>query len=205
MDQPTQLSKNNQSDQKKETKEEKKEETKTEATTEELTKVKQELELWQKKAEDYLNGWKRAKADYINFKKNSEKEKEELMKFANAALIIQLLPVVNNFKRAFEQRPKIQDEKIENYFKGFEHIYREFSEFLKRLGVEEIKTVGEKFNPQFHEAVSSETTKTQPEEINQVEKEAKEQIIVKEVSAGYMIYGKVIMPAKVVIKLKINN
>lgn len=166
----------------------------------EILKIKSELETCQNKAEEYLNGWKRAKADYINFKKETEKEKLELAKFANAALIIQLLPIVNNFKRAFEYSPeKIDDEKIKNCFIGFGHIYEQLIELFKKMGIEEIKTVGEKFNPELHEALEGEESEIVSEEEDKTETKNKEQIIIKEVSAGYTMYGQVIMPAKVVI------
>lgn len=158
----------------------------------EIEKLKKELEICQKKSDEYLNGWKRAKADYINLKRDGEKEKEKFAKFASAALIIQLLPIVNNFKRGFEHLAEIEDEKSKNCFEGFRHIYNQILELLKKLGIEEIKTVGEKFNPEIHEAVKEEATETK--------KETSEQIIIKEVSAGYTMHGRVIMPAKVVIK-----
>lgn len=160
----------------------------------EVEKLKQELAICQKKSEEYLNGWRRAKADYINLKRDTEKEKEEFARFASAALIIQLLPIVNNFKRAFEHLSEIKDEKVKSYFVGFKHIYNQIFELLKKLGIEEIKTIGEKFNPQFHEAIEEEVG-----ENKEIKKYEKEQIIVKEVSAGYTMQGRVIMPAKVVV------
>jgi len=161
----------------------------------EVEKLKQELEIYRKKSEEYLNGWKRAKADYINLKRDTEKEKEEFARFAGAALIIQLLPIVNNFKRAFEHLSEIKDEKVKNYFIGFRHIYNQIFELLKKLGIEEIKTVGEKFNPQFHEAIEEEAG-----ENKEIKKDEKEQMIVREVSTGYTMHGRVIMPAKVIIR-----
>ena len=145
---------------------------------------RKELELAQKKMEEYLDGWKRAKADYLNFKKENEKRQTEFIQFANAALIAELLPIYDHFKIAWQHVPNEQREV--NWVKGFEHIKNQFTNFLKQLGIEEIKTVGEKFNPDFHEAVSH---------------EAKEgfapDIIFEEVKCGYILYGKVLQPAKV--------
>ena len=162
-----------------------------------LAALEAELKLCRQKAEEYLNGWKRAKADYSNLKKENQKEKEQFIRFANIALIFELLPVINNFKRAFEHEPKeISDENLKNYCHGFKHIYSQAQDLLKRLGIEEIKTVGQKFNPELHEAVDEEKEKDETKEQNT----GGEQLVVKEISAGYALQGKVIMPAKVVVR-----
>ncbi len=152
--------------------------------TSELEELKQQLELAQRKEQEHLDGWKRAKADYLNFKKDTEKRQVEIIQFANAALIAELLPIFDHFKLALQHVPK--DQKDTDWVVGFFHIKKQFEDFLKQLGIKEIKTVGEKFNPEFHEAVSHE------------EKEGFEtNVIFEEVKAGYTLHGKVIHPAKV--------
>lgn len=147
-------------------------------------KDNKELEKLAAKAEEYLNGWKRAKADYLNFKKQSEGRQAETIQYANAALIAELLPIYNNFKLALEHTP--DELKANDWLKGVEHIQKQFTEFFKQLGIEEIKTVGEKFNPEMHEAVEM------------AEEEGfKPDIIFEQVSAGYTLHGKVVNPAKV--------
>jgi len=149
-----------------------------------IGELKSELELARKKAEEYLDGWKRAKADYLNFKKDTEKRQIEIIQFANAALVAELLPVFDHFKLALKHAPKDQ-EKLD-WVKGFFHIKKQFDDFLNSLGIEEIKTIGEKFNPEIHEAVSHE------------EKEGfRSDVIFEEVKSGYTLHGKVIYPAKV--------
>lgn len=147
-------------------------------------KTKKELDLAKQKAEEYLEGWKRAKADYSNFKKESEKRVQEVIGFANAGLVAQLIPVFNNFKLACRHIP--QEELKKEWVVGFMHIKKQFEDFLNNLGIEEMKTVGEKFNPEIHEAVEYE------------EKEDFEtDTIFEEVQPGYTLQGKVINPAKV--------
>lgn len=147
-------------------------------------KTKKELDLAKQKADEYLEGWKRAKADYSNFKKESEKRVQEVIGFANAGLVAQLIPVFNNFKLACRHIP--QEELEKEWVVGFMHIKKQFEDFLNNLGIEEIKTVGEKFNPEIHEAVEYE------------EKEDFEtDTIFEEVQPGYTLQGKVINPAKV--------
>jgi len=149
-----------------------------------IDELKSELELAQKKSEEHLEGWKRAKADYLNFKKEIEKRQVELIQFANAALIAELLPIFDHFKLALQHVP--DDQKNTDWVVGFFHIKKQFDDFLKDLGIEESKTVGEKFDPEFHEAVTHE------------EKEGFDtDTIFEEIKSGYTLHGKIITPAKV--------
>lgn len=149
-----------------------------------IQKVKQDLELASKKAEEYLDGWKRAKADYLNLKKETEKRQQEIVQFASFALICELLPIYDHFKLALSHVPKDQNEA--EWVKGFFHVKNQLQDLFKRLGIEEIKTVGEKFNPEFHEAV-----------IHEKKEGFKTDMILEEVKSGYTWHGKVIQPAKV--------
>lgn len=149
-----------------------------------LKKLQEQLEICEKKRDEYLNGWKRAKADYINYKKDSEKKQQEIVQFANATLILEILPIYDNLKLAWKHIP--EDHKKDKWLEGIEQIKKQFAELLKKLGLEEIKTKGEKFDPEFHEAVGKE------------KKEGKEPgIIIEEVKSGYKMYDKVLEPAKV--------
>jgi len=151
---------------------------------EELSKLQEQLEIVQKKSDEHLEGWKRAKADYLNLKKDNEKYQAEMIQFANAALIAQLLPIFDHYKLAWQHVPA--DFQKTDWVVGFEHIKKQFTDFFKNLGIEEIKTVGEKFNPEFHEAVAHE------------EKDGFEtDTIFAEVKPGYLLQGKVIYPARV--------
>jgi len=148
------------------------------------TNLKKELELYKKKAEENLDGWKRAKADYLNYKKETEKQFGDFAKFANAALIVEILPVLDNFKESEKHLPKdLQDNE---WVKGVLHIKKQIEELLKNLSIESIKTVGEKFNPEFHEAVESVEVK-----------DKKSGEIMEEVKPGYKMHDKVIQVAKV--------
>ncbi len=160
-----------------------------------IEKLKQELEACKKQAEEYLNGWKRAKADYINFRNEVEKEKMGLVAFANAELLLKILPIYDDLKRACTyvhfDSPKNQSEIAavnDKWVEGILNIKKQFEDVFKNLKIEEIKTVGEKFNPEFHEAVSREKQ-------DGVEAD----IVIKEVSGGYMMNGRTIIPAKVVV------
>lgn len=146
--------------------------------------IKEELELSKKKEQEYLDGWKRAKADYLNLKRESEQRYQELIKFANAGLILEILPVLDNFKLATQHIP--EEQKKAEWVIGIVHIKKQLEDTLKNLGIETIKTVGEKFNPEFHEAVEKSES-------------GKDGIITKEVRPGYILNGKVIQVAKVIV------
>jgi len=147
-------------------------------------KVKVDLERLQKLNEEYLDGWKRAKADYINFKRESEKEKMQIVQFANAGLLLELMPIVDNIKTALKHVP--EEHKKAEWVKGFEHILKQFLNVMKEMGVEQIPALNEKFDPEKHEAISKEKKEgTEPG------------IILDEVATGYTLQGKVIKHSKV--------
>ena len=151
-----------------------------------------ELNQAKEQAQEYLNCWKRATADYQNLKKETEKRQAEFVKFANAALIFELLPILNNFKAAFNCLSA--EQKQTDWVKGIEHIKKQLEDLMKNLGIEEIKTVGEKFDPNLHEAIEK-----AGEPANESGEETKDEIVVKEVQPGYQWHGKVIVPAKVIV------
>ena len=151
--------------------------------TEEVEELRQELEKCKEQSVEYLNGWQRSKADYVNLKAQSEKAQKELVQFANLGLILKFLPVYDNFKKACTDL----DEK-NSWAEGILNIKRQFDEILKSLGVEEIETVGQEFNPEIHEAV-----------LKRKEEGFSPDIVVEELSGGYKLGEKIITAAKVVV------
>lgn len=138
---------------------------------------------------EYLNNWKRALADYDNLKRETAKEKAEMVKFAQGLAAMNFIEVYDNYKKALAHKPDATDSKaVEQWLAGVEHIKKQFVETLKQLGIEEIKTVGEKFDPALHEAVGEETIEG-----------GNEGEIVKEIEGGYKMGEKVIKAAKVIV------
>lgn len=180
-------------------KEVKKEERKEESSfaprsgaSEDNGELKQQLDECRKLKEEYLEGWKRERAGFLNYKKEEMERIGELIKYANEELILKILPILDNFDVAEKKIPETlkQDEN----FKGILQIKTQILDFLKSQGVEEIKAIGEKFNPNFHEAVGE----AEPSFAKASEGEGKEHgIVIEEVKKGYTLYGKLIRPAKV--------
>lgn len=147
--------------------------------------VEKELQKAKEKMEEYLNGWKRAKADYSNQKKEFEKKEKEIVQFANATLILEIMPIYDNFKLAWKHIPE-DHKKNDDWLKGIEAIKKQFAELLKKLGMEEIQTEGKQFDPELHEAVAKEKVAGQ-----------ESGTILEEVKSGYKLYDRVLEPAKV--------
>lgn len=140
--------------------------------------IKKQLEESQTKASEYLAGWQRARADFLNYKKEEMERIENFMKYSVEEIVLKLLPILDSFNMALNQSEK-KDE-------GFLQIKKQMEDFLKGFGVEEVKTVGEKFDPNFHEAIDT------------IEAEGKESgEIVEESQKGYIMNGKLLRPARV--------
>lgn len=145
-----------------------------------------EIDRLQQLADEHLDGWKRAKADYLNLKKQTDKEKGEIAQFAQAAAVMQFLPVYDNLKRSTAHIPSDQQEL--DWVKGVMHIQKQFTDVLKQIGIEPIPTVGERFDPNRHHAVQT------------VKKEGVPSgSIVEELGSGFMLNGRVLEPAKVTV------
>jgi molecular chaperone GrpE len=148
-----------------------------------IEELQSQIDELQKKADEYLNGWKRAKADYLNREREVEREKIEWVKFANLEMILQLLTILDAFDSSIKHLPK--DLASNDWAKGIMQIKQQIEEILKIHGVKRIKTMGEKFNPEFHEAIG---------------KGGDDGKIVEEIQAGYLMHDRTIRPAKVLIK-----
>jgi len=144
------------------------------------------------KTELNLAGWQRARADYMNLLKEVEQEKSEWASWSKLHIIEEFIPVYDNFKKAFAHRPAPNGDKYwHNWAEGVGFIMKQFGDVLKSHEIEEIKTVGDPFNPERHETVAEEESDEYPEHA-----------IIREVDGGYMLKGKVIRAAKVVVAKK---
>jgi molecular chaperone GrpE len=160
------------------------EETPVEA--EDIETLKARLEEERSKAESYLANWQRAAADYQNLKRRAEKEREEYGRLAAAALVISILPLLDDLERALMS----VDIRLAGltWVDGIRLIYRKFQAVLEAAGVSEIKAEGETFDPNLHEAV--------------MYGEGEEGKVVSEVQKGYRLGDRVIRPAMVVVGKK---
>lgn len=150
---------------------------------EDVDSLREALSEARAKAEANLAGWQRAQADFINYKKRTEQEKQELGKFANSVLILNLLPVLDDFERAFNSIPH-SIQKL-SWLDGIKLIERKLWAVMEAQGVSPIEALGKPFDPQFHEAVRQD--------------KGKDGMVIEEVQKGYMLNDRVIRPAMVVV------
>ena len=164
--------------------EKKKEEENENIKQEEKLEKKQETKVTkEKELEELTDRYKRVLAEFENYKKRSQKERESLYNSILADVVETMLPVLDNLENAAKVETKDED-----YKKGIELVLKQFKNVLKSKGVEEIKTVGETFDPELHEAVSS----IQDENLGEKE-------IAQEYRKGYKIGSKVIRHSMVVV------
>lgn len=154
-----------------------------EAVTEDIEALKQALAEEKEKAEGYLANWQRAQADFINYKRRSEQEKEEIAKFANATLMLNLLPILDDLERAFISIPPHLTRLT--WVDGIRLIERKLQASLEVQGLSPIKALGEPFDPKLHEAA--------------MHGKGKEGIVIEELQKGYKLHDRVIRPAMVVV------
>jgi len=150
---------------------------------EDIETLKKMLAEMQAKAEANLAGWQRAQADFINYKRRSEQEREELAQFANSVVMLSLLPILDDFERAFVSIPPRLDKM--SWVDGIKLIERKLWASLEAQGLSPIKALGEPFDPNYHEAVRQD--------------EGKEGIVIEELQKGYKLHDRVIRPTMVVV------
>ena len=127
----------------------------------------------------------RVKADFYNYKRRMESNIEKQKNSTIAEIILNLLPIIDNFERALN----CEAERESAFYKGTCMIYRDFLNVLAKLGVTPIEAIGEPFDPLFHEAVAVQT-------VSDVDSDGK---VVQEVQRGYTLKGEVIRPARVIV------
>lgn len=150
------------------------------------TNTNQPGEDWKTKAEEYLAGWQRAQADLTNSRKRGEEERNAFIKYANTDILLQLLPVLDNFKRAAVHSPETEDQVIKNWADGVKAIEKQFEMIMQNNGISQIAVnTGDNFDPNIHDALVSEES-DQPSDT-----------IVQEIEPGYMLNGRVLRAPKV--------
>lgn len=148
-------------------------------------------EKLKKETNEYKVGWQRALADYKNLQVEINNRRAEWAEMSKQRILEDFIPIYEHLKLAISNKQIKQSAGDDLWLDGIKNVIKQFQSVLKEHGVEEIKTVGEKFDPNLHEAVA-----TEPE---QSSVQGKQGIITKEVSGGYKMGDRVIRAAKVVV------
>lgn len=152
----------------------------------ELEKIREEIYGLQKEKDELFGKLQRLSADYANFQKRVPKQVADTTAYEKEKIIKTLLPILDDFERMLQNTHAA--ENIDTLMKGVRIIYDQMIGVLKSNGVEQIKTVGEKFEPFLHEAM-----------LQMFEQSKEENIVLEELQKGYKLNGRVIRPARVII------
>jgi molecular chaperone GrpE len=160
-------------------------ETKTDDGMDEIAVLRDKLAQCEKLRDEYLAGWQRQKADFLNYQKEETGRRAEWLKFANADLLLDILLALDSFDLALIQ---VESEKSKQ---GIQLIRAQLESILRKRGLEEIKALGEKFDPAIHEAIE---TVSAPDKT--------EDTVAEVVQRGYLLHDRVLRPAKVKVTIK---
>jgi len=151
----------------------------------ELSETKKMLEEKTKTVDDYLSKLQWLQAEFENFRKRSDKEKNDYIKYANKNLITKLLGSVDDLERIMSN---IKDKEITD---GLSMVYKNFLHALENEGLKKIDAVGKNFDPYKHEAFLQVVDNSKPENT-----------VLEEIQKGYMLNENVIRAAKVKVSKK---
>lgn len=155
---------------------------------EKKNKYQEQIKVLEDKVKELEDKNIRVTAEMVNSLRRKEEENNRLMKYASESLILDILSTIDNFERALSVKSDNVD--IENYQKGFDMIYQNLVNTLKKYEVKEIECLGLEFDPTYHQAVMTDHIDGK-----------KENEIIEVLQKGYTYKDKVIRPAMV----KVNN
>ncbi len=151
-------------------------------------KSNKEIEALQQQIADLTEALQRERADATNLRRRHEEQVAGLKIIVKANVVRELLPVIDNLERALKHVPKGMEGN--DYVKGVQAIAKQFEKTLTDMGVERIKTVGELFDPRFHEAVSMEDS------------EGAVEVVSEELQSGYKLGDEIIRHAMVRVRME---
>ncbi|PIQ25882.1 nucleotide exchange factor GrpE [bacterium (Candidatus Blackallbacteria) CG17_big_fil_post_rev_8_21_14_2_50_48_46] len=146
----------------------------------ELAEMKTQIEQLQTRNDQLM----RVAADFENYQRRVAREREDLIKFAGQQIVTNLLEVIDNIERALQN--EVKPEEFSHFVEGVKMIHKQFLDVLQKSGVAVIDAVGQPFNPEYHEAIMSESTNDYPDET-----------VIAEFQKGYQMNGRVLRPSMV--------
>lgn len=153
------------------------------------------LEEMEEKLKEANNKILIAQAELINYRKRKDEEVSSTLKYANKDLILELLPVLDNFERAIVLDDNDLSDELSKFLAGFKMIYAALVEIIKGFGVQEIYRLGEKFDPNLEEGLLIDNDLTKEDEV-----------VLDVLRKGYILHDRVLRPAQVKVnKLEKEN
>ena len=151
--------------------------------------LKQDLENLKKEYDSVYDRLLRKQAEFENYKKRVERERSEFAQFASSELMKELLHSLDSFDLAI--RNAAGERGAENTLRGFELIYKQRLDTLTRFGLKPIEAKGKTFDPNYHQAVST-----------QAAPHLEENTVIEEMRKGYTLHGRLLRPAMVSVSVK---
>lgn len=150
----------------------------------EIAELQAELSQSRAKADEYLDGWQRSRAEFANYKKRVDRDQLLVTQNAAGRIIKRYLEVLDDLERALKNRP--QEGEGASWANGIELVYRKFKSILESEGITPIEAEGQFFDPNLHEAITSEDSE-----------EHESGQIIEVLQQGYMLGDRVLRPAMV--------
>lgn len=148
-----------------------------------IDSLREQLNAAREQADEQLRGWQRAQADYTNFRRRTEQEREEFVKFAEAGIIRDLLPVLDDLERALQNLPP--ELRGVTWVEGVTLIERKIRTLLEAHGLTPIEALGKEFDPHEHEAVMRDGDP------------GDQMVVTGELQRGYRLHDRVLRPTMV--------
>jgi len=155
--------------------------------------MEEKVESLEKEAKETHDRLLRVSAEFENYKKRAAREMNDFRKFANESFVKAMLPVIDNLDRAIESSNN-EKQADSSMVEGVNMTLKEILKVLEQFGVKRFDSIGNTFDPGFHQAVMQEETEGQAENS-----------VVKELQKGYMIHDRLLRPAMVVVSKKPEN
>ncbi len=149
-----------------------------------IAKLEKQMDGLQKEKEDTFLQLQRVSADYANYQKRAPKQIDESVRYEKEKIIKSLLPGLDNFEHILKNMADVDD----SHLKGVQIVYDQMLDILKSHNVEQIKALGEKFDPNLHQAM-----------MRKADDQVEDEIVLEEFQKGYQLNGRVIRPSKVVV------
>ena len=158
---------------------------------EQINTMAQELIQKEEEKKQLAEKVKIAQAELVNYRKRKDEETATMLKYANADLILELIPTIDNFERAIAQAEKSENTEIKKFMTGINLIYQGIQNALTKFGVEEINRVGQEYDPNLEQALLTDCVEEQEDEA-----------VLEVLQKGYKLKDRVIRAAQVKINQK---
>ena len=158
---------------------------------EQINSMAQELVKKEEEKKQLTEKVKLAQAELVNYRKRKDEETATMLKYANADLILELIPTIDNFERAIAQAEKSENTEIKKFMTGINLIYQGIQNTLTKFGVEVINRVGQEYDPNLEQALCTDCVEEQEDEV-----------VLEVLQKGFKLKDRVIRAASVKINQK---